>query len=115
MAVGCILLAASGPASACVGTIVTCMHGEQPGYTRHLPKTPLQLPRSVPEDEGDAGGRLQEQVPGQRCETHHAAGCCQASSGIWRNGVACQCPPAGCFGVCATPDPEQHDWLPQHH
>ena len=29
--------------------------------------------------------------------------------------VACQCPPAGCFGVCATPDPEQHDWLPQHH
>jgi hypothetical protein len=46
MAVGCILLAASGPASACVGTIVTCMHGEQPGYTRRLPKTPLQLPRS---------------------------------------------------------------------
>jgi hypothetical protein len=45
MAVGCILLAASGPASAYVGTIVTCMHGEQPGYTRRLPKTPLQLPR----------------------------------------------------------------------
>ncbi len=36
-------------------------------------------------------------------------------SGIWRHSVACQCPPAGCSGVCATPDPEQHDWLPQHH
>jgi hypothetical protein len=32
----------------------------------------------------------------------------QASSGIWRHSVACQCPPAGCSGVCATPDPEQH-------
>ncbi len=58
-------------------------------------------------------GRLQEQVLGQRCETHLAVvrPVVEYGATVWHANA----PQQAALESVQHQIPEQHDWLPQHH